>query len=168
MKIRLRGRLKQPEIADGCLEHLEFGEEAEAHSQQQLAEKLRNMLGEADCCLTEKFEAKEDVNQLVKARAWVVDQLILRAWNALIPADEKVSLIAVGGFGRGELHPHSDVDLLILLEDDVPGDRLRTAIENFVTLLWDAGFYLAHQVSANVGSFGEDAPTQTGKDRNQR
>ena len=102
MKLRLRGRLKQPDIADGCLEHLEFDKASEATSQQPLAEKLRTMLGEADRCLTQKFEAGEDVNQLVKARAWVVDQLVLRAWNALIPADENVSLVAVGGFGRGE------------------------------------------------------------------
>jgi [protein-PII] uridylyltransferase len=68
--------------------------------------------------------------------------LILHAWHSLIPDNEDVSLIAVGGFGRGELHPQSDVDLLILLSDSSPGESLRTAIEAFVTLLWDAGFYL--------------------------
>jgi [protein-PII] uridylyltransferase len=146
MKLRLRGRLKQPAIADGCLDQLRLEDTTGQYSQRQLAEKLRSMLAEADRCLAQKFEDGEDVNQLVKTRAWVVDQLILRAWNALIPAEEKASLIAVGGYGRGELHPHSDVDLLILIEDEEPGEKLKSAIEDFVTLLWDAGFYLGHSV----------------------
>jgi len=105
-----------------------------------------------------------DVNQLVKARAWVVDQLVLHAWGSLIPADENISLVAVGGFGRGELHPHSDVDLLILLAEETPGEELRGAIEAFVTLLWDAGFYLGHSVrtvEACVSESKKDIATAT-------
>lgn len=146
MKIRLRGPLKKPAIANGCFDPESLGEEGSQQTQLQLAKTVKNVLGEADRCLAQKFEAKKDVNKLVKARAWIVDQLILHVWNALIPSEEKVSLIAVGGFGRGELHPHSDVDLLILHEDAEPGDELRSAIESFVTLLWDAGFYLGHSV----------------------
>ena len=63
-----------------------------------------------------------------------------------MPYLEGFGLVAVGGYGRGELHPHSDVDLLILLDDDI-GDQLpREEIEAFVQLLWDAGFYLGHAV----------------------
>ena len=147
MKIRLRGPLKRPLAAKDCLDLEALA--ARSGRQQthlQLIKTLKNALGEADARLARKFEAKDDVNQLVKARAWVVDRLILHAWDALIPASENVSLVAVGGFGRGELHPHSDVDLLILLEVSPPGEELRAAIEAFVTLLWDAGFYLGHSV----------------------
>jgi [protein-PII] uridylyltransferase len=146
MKIRLRGPLNKPAAAEGCLDLDALNAQSGQQTNQQLIKLVRNTLAEADACLEEKFEAKQDINQLVKARAWVVDQLILRAWGALIPADEKVSLVAVGGFGRGELHPHSDVDLLILLEASPPSEALRVAIEAFVTLLWDAGFYLGHSV----------------------
>jgi [protein-PII] uridylyltransferase len=94
--------------------------------------------------------------QLVHARAWVVEQLLLLAWRLLVPYTEKVSLVAVGGYGRGELHPASDVDLLILLEDDI-GDALPAPqIEAFVQLLWDAGFYLGHSVR-KVSECAEDA-----------
>jgi [protein-PII] uridylyltransferase len=146
MKIRLRGRLSKPDAAEGCLGSDSFTRQAGDKNHPQLIKTLKVALAEADRCLSDKFQNNEDVNQLVKARAWVVDQLIVHAWDCLIPADENVSLVAVGGFGRGELHPHSDVDLLILLANSPPGEELRAAIEAFVTLLWDAGFYLGHSV----------------------
>ncbi len=147
MKIRLRGPLRRPVAAEGCLDQEALaGQSGQKQTHLQLIKTLKNTLREADACLARKFEAGDDVNQLVKARAWVVDQLILYAWHALIPVGENVSLVAVGGFGRGELHPHSDVDLLILLEVSPPGEELRAAIEAFITLLWDAGFYLGHSV----------------------
>lgn len=146
MKIRLRGPLARPDVAEGCLDAESLVGDGGQQSQNQLIPVLKGALAKADQCLTEKFNDNIDVNQLVKARAWVVDQLILHAWRNLIPTDENVSLVAVGGFGRGELHPHSDVDLLILLAESPPGEALRAAIEAFVTLLWDAGFYLGHSV----------------------
>ena len=84
----------------------------------ELREQIRAALSGADQRLAERFWAKEDVVQLVRARAWVVEQLLLLAWHRLIPGLDKICLVAVGGFGRGELHPHSDVDLLILLHDE--------------------------------------------------
>ena len=146
MKIRLRGPLKKPAMAAGCLDNdaliIHKGELAKA----QLIQSLRQALTTADECLASKFHQKESVDDLVKARAWVVDRLILNAWDNLIPAGDDIALVAVGGFGRGELHPHSDVDLLILLAESQPGEELRGAIEAFVRLLWDAGFYLGHSV----------------------
>jgi len=146
MKVRLRGPLSKPDAAAGCLDLETLAGDGGEQTHKQLIQSLKRALTEADGCLARKFHDKYDVNQLVKARAWVVDQLIIHAWTSLIPADENVSLVAVGGFGRGELHPHSDVDLLILLAEPSPGEVLRTAIEAFVTLLWDAGFYLGHSV----------------------
>lgn len=164
MKIRLRGPLSRPAAAEGCLDPDTLSSVAGEQTLNQLVQTLKRALGNADECLKEKFHANEDVNQLVKARAWIVDQLILNAWKNLIPAGENVSLLAVGGFGRGELHPHSDVDLLILLAESPPSGELRTAIEAFVTLLWDAGFYLGHSVrtvEACVSEAKKDIATAT-------
>ncbi|MBT8074288.1 MAG: [protein-PII] uridylyltransferase, partial [Xanthomonadales bacterium] len=146
MKIRLRGRLKGSPIAKACLDADELASGVEGQSEKQLIRTLKTTLAAADACLIQQFEQQVDVNELVKARAWVVEQLILHAWHKLIPEGENVSLVAVGGFGRGELHPHSDVDLLILLAESPPAEALRRAIEDFVTMLWDAGFYLGHSV----------------------
>ena len=164
MKIRLRGPLSRPAAAEGCLDQAALNGDTGEKTLNQLINTLKHTLGDADECLAKKFHAKEDVNQLVKARAWVVDQLILYAWHNLVPEDENISLVAIGGFGRGELHPHSDVDLLILLAESPPTEELRTVIESFVTLLWDSGFYLGHSVrtvEACVSEAKKDVATAT-------
>jgi len=162
------GRLAAPPESRGCLdlvaiERLEakdgmIGLDSPDAAQRisELRDFLRGAAARADARLAEHFWAGEDVVQLVHARAWFVEQLLLLAWKKLVPFLDGVSLVAVGGYGRGELHPHSDVDLLILLANDL-GDALPKAeIEAFVQLLWDAGFYLGHSVRT-VEECAEDA-----------
>ena len=59
------------------------------------------------------------------------------------PAD--VALIAVGGYGRGELFPHSDIDILVLTES-TPADAVTLKLEGFITMLWDIGLQIGHSV----------------------
>lgn len=109
-----------------------------------LAAALRSSSQHADQVLHAAFVADTDIRELVHARAWVLEQLVLTAWERLAPVDGLLELCAVGGFGRAELHPHSDVDLLILRPDDesAPLD----AIETFVQVLWDADLHPGHSV----------------------
>jgi len=94
---------------------------------------------QADQRLAEAFERGTRIRELVQARAWVIEQLVLTAWDALVADDAGTELIAVGGFGRGEMHPHSDTDVLILYPDggQPPGPRL----EAFIRALWDADLH---------------------------
>jgi [protein-PII] uridylyltransferase len=111
---------------------------------ESLSSALRSARQGADEELHRQFAAGTDIRDLVQARAWVVEQLVLAAWERLAPADDGLELCAVGGFGRGELHPHSDVDLLILLPD---GDDLdAAALEQFVQVLWDADLHPGQSV----------------------
>ena len=98
----------------------------------------------ADRILAEGFAADTGIRELVHARAWVIEQLVLTAWRALVPADSDLALVAVGGFGRGEMHPHSDADLLILYPDD--GRPPSKALEAFIRVLWDADLHPGHGV----------------------
>jgi [protein-PII] uridylyltransferase len=153
----MHGRLAAPAACADCLDTEHVGKLAAeglldldaADAADQLAalrDFLRDAVQGADAHLAEQFWAGRDVLELVHSRAWVVEQLLLLAWRRLVPFNDEIGLVAVGGYGRGELHPGSDVDLLILLGDDI-GDKLpRQAIESFVQLLWDAGFYLGHSV----------------------
>ncbi|MCJ7814526.1 MAG: nucleotidyltransferase domain-containing protein, partial [Xanthomonadales bacterium] len=122
----------------------------------QLRKFLRSSMEKADAILAERFWGGGDVVELVHSRAWVVEQLLLLAWKKLVPFTRDVSMVAVGGYGRGELHPNSDVDLLVLLDNSVDKTFLKNEIEAFVQLLWDAGFYLGHSVRT-VAECAEDA-----------
>jgi [protein-PII] uridylyltransferase len=162
------GRLAAPPESRGCLdlaaiERLESRDGVIALDLPDAADRigslrdyLRTAAAKADAGLAEQFWAGEDVVQLVHARAWFVEQLLLLAWKKLVPFLDRVSLVAVGGYGRGELHPFSDIDLLILLADDLGDGVPKAEIEAFVQLLWDAGFYLGHSVRT-VAECAEDA-----------
>ncbi len=92
------------------------------------------------------FQAKTNIRELVRARGWVIEQLVLLAWERMVSARAPLELVAVGGFGRGELHPHSDVDLLILLPDDAAAEHYGSELERFIQVLWDADLHPGHSV----------------------
>ncbi|MCF6263241.1 MAG: [protein-PII] uridylyltransferase [Xanthomonadales bacterium] len=113
---------------------------ASEHSNSQHLHQLVKLI---DSQLATDFWLNIDVCVLVRVRAWAIEQLLLYIWKPH-SGHPGISLIAAGGFGRGELHPHSDIDLLILLADGV---ELKTdEIEVFIRALWDAGFYPGHSV----------------------
>lgn len=85
----------------------------------------------------EAFRNKFDITQLVKQRACYVDELLARLWDHVgLSESFDLALIAVGGYGRGELHPKSDIDLLILSADGF-SQQSEEKISAFITLLWD-------------------------------
>ncbi|MCP1313762.1 [protein-PII] uridylyltransferase [Halomonas sp. 707D7] len=102
-------------------------------------------LREIQARLDERFRAGADIRDLVRGRAWYLDQLLAIAWERHAWPDDGIALIAVGGYGRGELHPHSDVDLLLLLEQD-DDSAYREPLTAFVTFLWDIGLEIGHSV----------------------
>jgi len=97
--------------------------------------------------LDQHFVRGTEVRHLVHGYAWLVDQLLIAAWQNLDWAENSadISLVAVGGYGRGELHPHSDIDLLILLAEDSQTQH-QNNIEQFITLLWDIGLKVGNSV----------------------
>jgi [protein-PII] uridylyltransferase len=86
--------------------------------------------------LHERFDAGDNIIELVATRSEYMDELLTRLAKFGFDKTE-LTLIAVGGYGRGELHPHSDIDLLILYEGDELDEVLGLRIGEFITLLWD-------------------------------
>jgi [protein-PII] uridylyltransferase len=73
-----------------------------------------------------------------------VDAALTQAWNdSGLP--RSAALVAVGGYGRGELFPHSDVDVLILLETP-PSTELQSKLEEIVQSFWDMGLEIGHSI----------------------
>ncbi len=130
---------------------------------QALARVLKTCREQADRELSAQFAGGTDIRELVHARAWVVEQLVLAAWRCLVAVSTELELCAVGGFARGELHPHSDVDLLVLYSQtgERPDDSLAGTLETFVQLLWDAGLRPGHSVRT-VSQCVEEAAADVG------
>ena len=109
---------------------------------------FRSTLKSGKQALYTRLDAGDPIEDLVHDYASLVDQLLQRAWRRIFKDMEKVALIAVGGYGRGELHPGSDIDLLLLFEERSI-DSHREHIESFLTFLWDIGM----EVGLNANFF---------------
>ncbi len=114
--------------------------------EQPVIQILKQALQEAQDRLDEAFKAGEDIRALVYGRAWVLDCILNQAWNEFDwPEEHQAALVAVGGYGRGELHPFSDVDILLLFNEVDPQDW-HDSISGFLTLLWDINLDLGSSV----------------------
>ncbi len=94
--------------------------------------------------LLDQFESGKPVKEILYRRAWFIDQLVTSVWNNSI-SDEQIALVAVGGYGRRELHPCSDIDLMVLVSKRID-KTLKSEIEKFLTFLWDIGLEVGHSV----------------------
>ncbi len=99
--------------------------------------------------LKERFAAGETADNLIRWRSDFIDELLILAWEEFMTGAKspKPSLIAVGGYGRREMHPHSDVDLLILKDPaSKPDSETDTQIAGFLQFVWDIGLRPAQSV----------------------
>ncbi|MGJ8664106.1 MAG: [protein-PII] uridylyltransferase [Marinicella sp.] len=129
--------LAPPDHADDYFDLIEL-----ASLKGQPIAAYKELLKQSDNKLNQAFYQWRNISRLVKTRAWIVEQLILELWGHNKLHLEQLSLVAVGGFGRGDLQPHSDVDLLILYEQNLPAD----AVSKFIQDLWDLGLDVGHAV----------------------
>lgn len=114
---------------------------ADAASQQT---RWKQRLETGRALLRAAFEAKAAPAELLHKHCVLVDELLRDIWRAHdLPAG--LALVAVGGYGRGQLFPYSDIDLLILL--DQPADEvLQEKLQRLVGAWWDIGLETGHSV----------------------
>jgi [protein-PII] uridylyltransferase len=104
---------------------------------------FRDALGQARLRLRERHGAGEAAVALVAEHATFVDAVLREAWRRAL-LDHGHALVAVGGYGRGELQPCSDIDILVLMAR--PTDGSHPALERFLAFLWDIGLEVGHGV----------------------
>jgi [protein-PII] uridylyltransferase len=111
---------------------------------RQRTGSLRTQLTQDQAALRAAYEAKGDALRLLRGRCQLVDDMLKVLWQeARLPLG--LSLVAVGGYGRRELFPASDIDLLFLLPDNVARETERQ-LEELIGLLWDVGLDIGHSV----------------------
>ncbi|MCL1147111.1 bifunctional uridylyltransferase/uridylyl-removing protein GlnD [Shewanella marinintestina] len=109
------------------------------------AQTAKQALIELNQTILESFNAKSDVRSIVSTRCKHVDRLLQQQWQAHHLDNFPIALLAVGGYGRGELHPQSDVDLLFLTEKELSVEA-EQALSAFIAFIWDAGLEVGHSV----------------------
>ena len=106
--------------------------------------RWRDYLRTGRTTLEAAFRAQPSTPALLAAHARLVDRVLAGVWGER-GSPEGVALIAVGGYGRGELFPHSDVDVLVLLPHALDDDGA-AFVERFIGMLWDIGMEVGHSV----------------------
>ena len=115
------------------------------NDQNQLRQYLKSALKSARDNLANNFYHNAPADELVHQNAEMIDQLLIQTWQFFFcQYQEQIALVAVGGYGRGELHPSSDIDLAILITPQA--SECLPVIEQFVTLLWDIGLDIGNTV----------------------
>lgn len=104
-------------------------------------------LKSAQAELIERFKAGRDIRLLVREWANAIDDVLRHAWlNLGLDQYHDLALLAVGGYGRAELHPASDVDVLILHDGAELPAGAEEAVSQFITHLWDLGLDIGSSV----------------------
>jgi [protein-PII] uridylyltransferase len=126
------------------------------------ADSCRSLLATAKEELSARFFAEEPVEGLVRARSRFTDLLLCALWRARLSPDlaAQLALVAVGGYGRGELHPYSDVDFLVLVPTPLE-EAERASVEQLVSFLWDIGLEVGHSVRT-VAECAEESAADVG------
>lgn len=130
----------------------DFSSDEKTH-RHQLLDKLRQALDKGNQRLQQRFLRDHDGALLVGAQAHLMDALIRRlAEHAMLlfPDMERdgLAVLATGGYGRGEMAPHSDIDLLFLTrtrpDSKAGGETMQPAILFMLYTLWDLGLTVGH------------------------
>lgn len=117
------------------------------------ADTWRDELARREAATRERFDAGEHAGDILAARADAFDDALRAAWEQTELGDD-FALIAAGGYGRGELHPHSDIDILILTPGPEKaadaathgGPSRNERIGAFLALAWELGHEIGHAV----------------------
>ena len=106
---------------------------------------IRHTLAEGEAQLRAQWIAKRASRDYLTGRTALVDSVVVSLWQQANFA-APLALAAVGGYGRGELFPCSDVDLLILVPESSETSSYEAAVSEFLNTLWDTGLQIGHSV----------------------
>ena len=103
--------------------------------------QLRDLYQQESADLRQTFERTGDGSATIRRRAAIVDNLVRQIWAARLGSPDRlnIALVATGGFGRRELFPYSDVDVLYLCANDSVEHDHHDTIRSATQAMWDVG-----------------------------
>ncbi len=118
--------------------------------------------------LRQHYCENENGAALLRNHCRLVDGILRQVWREMAMPDS-IALLAVGGYGRGELFPYSDIDLLVLLSGakngaDAMDNSIKSQLEHWVRSLWDIGLAVGHSIrtlAECAEEAGKDITVQT-------
>ena len=128
-----------------------------------LCAQYRASKAEFIACIAVGGASTRGVHRALTRLSALADESLRNLWQAC-GFDSQLALIAAGGFGRAELFPHSDVDVLLLLPDGLSPEAdpvLKNQIETFVSQCWDAGLEIGSSVRTVAECLAESAKDVT-------
>ena len=113
-------------------------------STTDLTQDLRKQLATQRQQLVEHYLGERDPQRYLAQHSLAVDHVLQQLWQQA-GLDAAASLIAVGGYGRGQLFPCSDIDVLVLLPSPTPAE-LPERVAALISRMWDIGLEVGHSV----------------------
>ena len=95
--------------------------------------------------LKNRFNTEQNIYKLISLNTGIIDALLRNIWGAFDIPNNAAALIAIGGYGRRELFPESDIDIMIVLDNE-HDENVNQKIECFLTFLWDINLHIAQSV----------------------
>lgn len=113
------------------------------------AKQFKQAIKQHNAYLKDSFSPKKPILEFLHAKSQFIDKVLCVLWDRFITQNtENFALIAVGGYGRQEMFPHSDIDLLVLFDDHTP-EKDKQQLSDFCTFLWDIGLKLGLSVRSS-------------------
>src|SRR5260370_15919519 len=110
---------------------------------------LRQAVGDERNQLRASYRQRPNPRRLLARHAGLIDRTVRAVWTQS-GAPARATLVATGGYGRGELYPSSDIALLVLLAGE-PSEAERAPLERLIGTLWDIGLEIGHSVRTVQG-----------------
>jgi [protein-PII] uridylyltransferase len=122
---------------------------------------VKQIIQDKEAELTQKFDSQQSVEPLLIEKSAFIDDVLIHCWEHFLQdQSQHLCLIATGGYGRNELFPHSDIDILILLNDDNIDD-FQHNLSSFSNCLWDIGLNPGQSVRTISECLQQAAEDQT-------
>lgn len=108
--------------------------------------QFKHLIKQKELEINLKFDPQQSVSDLIKEKSDFIDLILSCCWQHFLGVHaQQLGLCAVGGYGRRELFPHSDIDIIVLLDSDDTAPY-QEALANLFTFLWDIGLKPGHSV----------------------